>query len=51
MLSVYLTRDGCQDLREFKSNEEFGEWLKRQLVINPKTIVTKVVETSFYKES
>lgn len=40
---VYFTRAGCQEYSEFRTLREFEEWLPRQLLVQPDTIVTKIV--------
>ena len=40
---VYFTRSGCDEYAEFRTLGEFEEWMPRQLVVQPDTIVTKIV--------
>jgi hypothetical protein len=46
MLIVYHKRYGVDsDYREFRSKEEFEDWFKRTLEINPETEIIKIIDT------
>lgn len=43
-MKVVYERCGCSDIRFFKDEEEFKEWLERQLVIQPDTKIIEIIE-------
>lgn len=45
-MKVIYERSGCNDVRFFKNEEEFNEWLERQLVIQPDTKILEIVKES-----
>ena len=41
-MKVIYECSGCQDVRFFKDEKEFNEWLTRQIIVQPDT---KIIET------
>lgn len=46
VMKVIYERSGCKDVRFFKKEEEFNEWLERQLVVQPDTKILEIVKES-----
>ena len=45
-MKVVYERSGCKDIRFFKNEEEFNEWLERQLIVQPDTKNIEIEEES-----
>ncbi len=45
-MTVIYERSGCQDIRFFKDEEEFNEWLMRERLIQPDVKIIEIRKES-----
>ena len=45
-MKVIYERSGCQDVRFFKDEKAYKEWLTRQIIVQPDTKIIETVKES-----